>query len=219
MGESEGSEFPPKKLQQSETADFPAKKLARQLDFTQGVLPELQPSPVVVTPASAQCQPQPHPQPQPQVVSILVAPQQQTQQEPAARAVWVKVWYFWKEKKTALWDCICGFYWVNYWILQVFIWKNWCQTNGKFTIFVGLIGVFVWKFWFWSCKVVILANFWGFLSLFFTALSPINSKFPFYFFAEVQFLIFFSPKRVCLVFFDPGIMGLMFWWGHLRIRL
>ncbi|KAL3586281.1 hypothetical protein D5086_013148 [Populus alba] len=51
MGESEGSEFPPKKLQQSETADFPAKKLARQLDFTQGVLPELQPSPVVVTPA------------------------------------------------------------------------------------------------------------------------------------------------------------------------
>ncbi|KAJ6995452.1 protein tesmin/TSO1-like CXC 5 isoform X1 [Populus alba x Populus x berolinensis] len=87
MGESEGSEFPPKKLQQSETADFPAKKLARQLDFTQGVLPELQPSPVVVTPASAQCQPQPHPQPQPQVVSIPVAPQQQTQQEPAARAV------------------------------------------------------------------------------------------------------------------------------------
>ena len=136
MGESEGSEFPPKKLQQSETADFPAKKLARQLDFTQGVLPELQPSPVVVTPASAQCQPQPqpHPQPQPQVVSIPVAPQQQTQQQPAARAVWVKVWYFWKEKKTALWDCICGFYWVNYWILQVFIWKNWCQTNGKFTI-------------------------------------------------------------------------------------
>lgn len=40
--------------------------------------------------------------------------------------------------------------------------------------FVGLIGIFVWKFWFWSCKVVIFASFWGFLSLFFTALFPIN---------------------------------------------
>ncbi|KAJ6381831.1 hypothetical protein OIU77_030486 [Salix suchowensis] len=90
MGESEGSEFPPKKQQQSETADFPAKKLARQLDFTQGVLPnhpQSQLSPMVVTPLSAQCQLQPHPQPQPQVVSILVSPQQQTQQQPAVRVV------------------------------------------------------------------------------------------------------------------------------------
>ncbi|KAJ6698823.1 TESMIN/TSO1-RELATED [Salix purpurea] len=90
MGESEGSEFPPKKQQQSETADFPAKKLARQLDFTQGVLPDhpqSQLSPVVVTPLSAQCQLQPHPQPQPQVVSILASPQQQTQQQPAVRVV------------------------------------------------------------------------------------------------------------------------------------
>ncbi|KAE8682842.1 Protein tesmin/TSO1-like CXC 5 [Hibiscus syriacus] len=36
MGEGEGSEFPPKKVQ-SDTADFPARKLARQLDFTAGL--------------------------------------------------------------------------------------------------------------------------------------------------------------------------------------
>ena len=35
MGEGEGGEFPPKKVQ-SDSADFPAKKLARQLDFTAG---------------------------------------------------------------------------------------------------------------------------------------------------------------------------------------
>ncbi|KAF9680525.1 hypothetical protein SADUNF_Sadunf06G0130500 [Salix dunnii] len=90
MGESEGSEFPPKKQQQSETADFPAKRLARQLDFTQGVLPDhpqSQSSPVAVKPLPAQCQLQPHPQPQPQVVSILVSPQQQTQKQPAVRVV------------------------------------------------------------------------------------------------------------------------------------
>ncbi|KAE8688456.1 Protein tesmin/TSO1-like CXC 5 [Hibiscus syriacus] len=52
MGEGEGGEFPPKKVQ-SDTAGFPAKKLARQLDFTAGfggvssggvVLPEHQQS-------------------------------------------------------------------------------------------------------------------------------------------------------------------------------
>lgn len=36
MGEKEGGEFPPKKVQ-SDPGDFPAKKLARQLDFTAGL--------------------------------------------------------------------------------------------------------------------------------------------------------------------------------------
>ncbi|XP_061950490.1 protein tesmin/TSO1-like CXC 5 [Populus nigra] len=99
MGESEGSEFPPKKQQQqSENAYFQTKKLARQLDFTQGVLPDhpqsqpspLQKPPLLVPPAAAQSQPQPHPQSQlqlqPQVAEIQVVPQQQTQQQPV-RAV------------------------------------------------------------------------------------------------------------------------------------
>ncbi|KAJ6957853.1 protein tesmin/TSO1-like CXC 5 [Populus alba x Populus x berolinensis] len=100
MGESEGSEFPPKKQQQqSENAYFQTKKLARQLDFTQGVLPDhpqsqpspLQKPPLLVSPAAAQSQsqsqpqpqPQPHPQSQlqPQVAEIQVVPQQQTQQQ------------------------------------------------------------------------------------------------------------------------------------------
>jgi hypothetical protein len=101
MGESEGSEFPPKKQQQqSENAYFQTKKLARQLDFTQGVLPDhtqsqpspLQKPPLLVSPAAAQSQPQPHPQSQlqlqPQVAEIQVVPQQQTQQQQQpARAV------------------------------------------------------------------------------------------------------------------------------------
>uniref|UniRef100_A0A6N2KM82 CRC domain-containing protein n=1 Tax=Salix viminalis TaxID=40686 RepID=A0A6N2KM82_SALVM len=99
MGESEGSEFPPKKQQQQpENADFPIKRLARQLDFTQGVLPDhpqsqpppLQKSPLLVSPAAAQSQSQSQPQSQlqlqPQVVEIQVEPQQQQQQQPV-RAV------------------------------------------------------------------------------------------------------------------------------------
>ncbi|KAG6739656.1 hypothetical protein POTOM_057269 [Populus tomentosa] len=93
MGESEGSEFPPKKQQQqSENAYFQTKKLARQLDFTQGVLPDhpesqpspLQKPPLLVSPAAAQSQSQPQPQPHPQ-------PQSQLQLQPQVAEIQVSL--------------------------------------------------------------------------------------------------------------------------------
>ncbi|KAH7572288.1 hypothetical protein JRO89_XS04G0232900 [Xanthoceras sorbifolium] len=90
MGEGDGGEFPPKKVQsetQGTAVDFPAKKLARQLDFTGGiagtvVLPE-HPQPQAVT---AKPQSQPHPQPQPQVVGLPPVPPPQSTQ-PSVRVV------------------------------------------------------------------------------------------------------------------------------------
>ncbi|XP_044471441.1 protein tesmin/TSO1-like CXC 5 [Mangifera indica] len=83
MGEGEGGEFPPKKVQsdtQGGAGDFPTKKLARQLDFTAGfgtvVLPE-HPQPQAVTPIT---------QPQPETVAPPVPPSTLTTQ-PAVRVV------------------------------------------------------------------------------------------------------------------------------------
>ncbi|GLU09888.1 hypothetical protein SLE2022_267230 [Rubroshorea leprosula] len=96
MGEGEGGEFPPKKVQ-SDTGDFPAKKLARQLDFTAGfsgvspgsvviprgvVLPEHPQSTLAAPPTVSQ-----QPQTNPQVAAVPVVSAQVAQTTASTRVV------------------------------------------------------------------------------------------------------------------------------------